>query len=193
MNFGGHFSLKLLCTVLYTVLIFSSLHSQQYDILSQDIYRFVFKFYYSVPYDELISTLDSEIKKEYPDFSLRELNILDFSNSSSSPGNLLRFIESYLRSEKYKVPDVAENLEIQDFYIVFIEDSKKNPESAFGHVGLLIDDNNSFYFDTVISFLAENFIDSNTGKIHAGNYFKGGFYHINADVVKYPFFDLLYT
>lgn len=188
--------LKFLCAVFYTALIFSS-WAEPAKKLSDDIYRFVFKFYYSLPYNELISTLDSELNGEYPDFSLQDLSLPEFSFSPSAPGKLLRFIERELQlSKSVRIndsSDLEENLEKKDFYLVFIQDAKENPESSFGHLALLFNDASTLYFDKAISFMAENFRNPVTGKVHASKFFKGGFSYIDGSVFEFPFFDLLYT
>jgi len=89
----------LLSAVFCTVLIFSS-WAEPAKKLSDDIYRFVFKFYYSLPYEELISALDSQIKNDFSDFSIKDLSLPEFSTSPQAPGNLLRYLESELYRKK---------------------------------------------------------------------------------------------
>lgn len=178
----------LLCGICFNAF----LYADQANILPSDITRFIFKFYYSIPYENLVNILILRIKDDFPNFSLDNEQPPDFDSSPHGPRTLVEFFERTISSQNIRLHKKSVEIKKTNMYILFFNSKKTKPESTFGHIALLCKTSKSFYFDTLITFLATNFSNQETGKTSFVKYIQGGFSHLNGEVYEYPFFDQIH-
>jgi hypothetical protein len=191
-------SKKLYATFLVAFFIFlQQVYGDSDIIISRDLTRFIFRYYYILPYNDFLNSVINKMEEDFPGFDSSVLFYSVKDYSSSGPGNLVRLLEKNIIQQGLQVREYTDTSPIEfrndtDLYLLFISDTSSKAESSFGHISLLLKSASNIYFDTVITFLASDFTDYNTGKHSISKYLKGAFSEIDGEIVYYPFFDLLY-
>ncbi len=189
------------------IFLSSEIHATSNMVIPQELSRFIFKFYNVLPVEDFIASINKEIIPYYPGFNISLLTTYVVRNKNFSPGDLVRYIEMVIsrcqkRSEKSEfeqknINNMSENdwlayISDAKLFLIFASENSNKAESTFGHISFLYKKKGSIYFDTIVTFMASDFVDQKTGKTAFSNYLKGAFTTLSGTFFRYPFFDAIY-
>ncbi|MCF7952072.1 MAG: DUF4105 domain-containing protein [Spirochaetaceae bacterium] len=202
----NNFSRKsVIFSVTLFLLIFNSGVSHATPTLSQDLTRFIFKYFNTLPTNEFCNVVTEEFRKLYYPIDINFIYDNIITNKITAPGDIVRLLENKLKS-KQENEYLVDNLKFKNFtknewlkytqnadlYLLYTSENGNKAESSLGHLSLLYKTNRSKYFFLNVGFIAKDFNDEKTGRPTAVNYFRGAFSNLSGAFSIYPFHDTIY-
>ena len=172
-------------------------------ILQQDLTRFIFKYCNLLSTPDFKNTLKKNIPLYYPNFDIKEIDDYFENNTAIKPGNLVRFLEKFIKpdnmlvNQSNNIKEMSSTEWVQyvkqaELYIIFASENGHTPETSVGHLAFLYDFEDVLFFDNIVTYYAIDFSDPDTGKPTINSYLQGAFGELNGNFINYPFHDALY-